>query len=106
MPSSGSAPRPHGSLSIGSQPHLLCAGLLVDAESLEFLSDITIGEIPESGIVLSVLAERAQEFLSAVAPALGTRPGIERALALYLEQQLATYGLHNSEIVISVLVPN
>ncbi|WP_448388496.1 hypothetical protein [Microbacterium aurum] len=90
--------------SAGAPQHLLCAGVLVDAESLELLSDITLEEAPESGIALPVLATGAREFITSMKDSLRSPMAIERALQLYLEQRLTTYGLRHSEVIARALI--
>ena len=88
----------------GAQHHVLCAGVLVDPDSLELLSDITLGEGPESGLDLEELAADARQFLEPIASTLTTRAAVERAIQLYLEQRLTARGFRHSEVLVRTLV--
>jgi len=83
---------------------MLWAGVLVDAQTSEFLSDITLEASPESEIRLPDLAVDAREFIFSVAATLTTPMAIERALQLYLEQRLTSYGFLRREVIVKVLV--
>ena len=90
--------------SAGAPHYMLCAGVLVDAETLDLLSEITLEEAPESGIVLPILATEAHDFIASVKESLETPLAIERAIQLYLEQRLTSYGVRHSEVVARALV--
>lgn len=83
--------------------HYLFAGLLIDAESRKALSVVELEEVPDSGLDLNELASGAKDFLASVAEELKTAGAVERALKLYLEQQLTSRGHRHSEVVARVL---
>lgn len=87
-------------------PHyVLCAGVLVDADTFELLSKITLVEGPESGINLDELAADARLLVESVASTLTTRTAIERTIQLFLEQRLIARGFRHSEVLVRALVP-
>jgi hypothetical protein len=104
MVSSGAVSSAGESPSASAPDHMLTAGVLVDADSLARLSDIKLEEAPASGLDLKKLASDANEFLTSIAPTLKSAPAVQRALQLYLEQRLTSYGLRRSVVVARAIV--
>ena len=83
---------------------MLWAGLLVDARTLEILSEIKLEESPPSTINILDLEVSALEFLASAGSTLTTPIQLERALQLYLEQRLTGSGMFHSEVIVKALV--